>query len=99
MTSEERFERMEHVRAALVEERRKDREEYRQLWRETRGQIDSLGRKIADTNDAIVRLAEESREQDRLLGERMDQLAEEFRAADKILEQRIGAIGEFLSKK
>ena len=58
MTIEERFERIEHVTAGLAEERRKDREEYRQLWRETQRQINDLTIKIADTNDGISRLAE-----------------------------------------
>ena len=60
MTSEERFERIEQVTAALVEERRKDREEYRQLWRDTQRQINensaaiaALTLKMADTQDLI----------------------------------------------
>ena len=67
MTAEERIDRIEHVTAALVEERRKDREEYRQLWRDTQRQIqetnaaiansqrqiDALTLKIADTQDII----------------------------------------------
>ena len=32
MTTDERLDRIEHVTAALVEERRKDREEYRQIF-------------------------------------------------------------------
>jgi septal ring factor EnvC (AmiA/AmiB activator) len=88
MTIEERFERIEHVTAGIVEERRRDREENRQIWRETQRQIneltskvadtqrqmDELTLKVADTNDAITRLAEESREADRRLGERIDAL-------------------------
>jgi hypothetical protein len=33
MTTEERFERIDYVTAGLAEERRKDREEFRGLWR------------------------------------------------------------------
>jgi uncharacterized protein YukE len=102
MTVEERFERIEHVTAALVEERRKDREEYRQLWRET--------------NQAITRLAEESRAADARLEQRIDRVAEEVqnvaselrqyaaesRAADQRLGDRIeslvSAFGKFLAK-
>jgi hypothetical protein len=95
MTVEERFERIEHVTAALVEERRKDREEYRQLWRET--------------NQAITRLAEESRAADARLEEKIDRVAEELRqyavesrAADQRLGERIEslvlAFGKFLAK-
>ena len=92
MTVEERFERIEHVTAALVEERRKDGEEYRQLWRDTQRQINDLTLKIANTNDAVTRLADESHaahrqfaEADRLLGERIDSL--------------VSAIGQFMANQ
>lgn len=72
----------------MAEERRKDRDENRQLWRDTQRQIsevavhmndltlrmNDLTLKVADTNDAITRLAEESRAADRQLGERIDSL-------------------------
>ena len=81
MTIDERFERIEHVPAGIDEERRKDREENRQLWRDTQRQINELAvrmndltLKVADTNDAITRLAEESRAGDRQLGERIEAL-------------------------
>jgi methyl-accepting chemotaxis protein len=71
MTTEERLNRIEHVTAGLAEERRRDREEFRQLWRDTQRQINenaaaiaALTFKVADTNDTIARLAEESREAD-----------------------------------
>ena len=103
MTIEERFERIEHVTAGLAEERRKDREENRQIWRDTQRQIDETQRqinaltlKIADTNDTIARLAEESREADR-------RIAEESREADRRLVERIdalvSAIGKLLPSK
>jgi hypothetical protein len=96
MTSEERFERIEHVRAALVEERRKDREEYRQLWRDTQRQIDELSHKIGDTNTAITRLAEETES-------KINRLAEESREADRRLGERIltlvSAMGEYFTKQ
>jgi uncharacterized protein YlxW (UPF0749 family) len=91
MTVEERFERIEHVTAGLAEERRKDREENRQLWRDTQRQINELAvrmndltLKVADTNDVIARLAEESRAADRQLGERIEAL--------------VSAMGKFLAK-
>jgi hypothetical protein len=37
MTTDERIERIEHVTLGLAEERRKDREESRQLWRARNG--------------------------------------------------------------
>jgi hypothetical protein len=46
MTTEERFERIEHVTAELFEQFRMEREENRQLWRNSQRQIDALGEKI-----------------------------------------------------
>ena len=84
MTAEERFQQIEHVTAGIAEERRKDREEYRQLWRDTQRELHALTLKIADTNDTVVRLAEESRDADKRLAERIDAL--------------VSAIGQFLSR-
>jgi hypothetical protein len=102
MTIEEPFERIEHVTAGLAEERRKDREEYRQLWRDTQRQINELTLKIADTNDAISRLGEKV---DRLAEEthgKIDRLAAESQVADQQLRERIdslvSAIGSLLAK-
>lgn len=81
MTIDERLERIERVTAGIAEERRNDREENRQLWRDTQRQVSEIAArvndltlKIADTNDAVTRLAEESREADRKLGERIGSL-------------------------
>jgi methyl-accepting chemotaxis protein len=105
MTTEERFERIEHVTAGLAEQARKDRDENRQLWRDTQRHINELAvrmgeltmrvndlaMKIADTNDAIARLAEESRA-----------YAQESRDADKKLGERVdslvSATGKWLAK-
>jgi uncharacterized protein YlxW (UPF0749 family) len=99
MTTEERFERIEHVTAGLAEERRKDREEYRQLWRDTQRQIYELTLKIGDTNDAITRFGEESRAADARLGARIDALAEESRAADARLGARIETLVSAIGAK
>ena len=103
MTTEERFERIEHVTAGLAEERCRDREEFRQLWRDTQRQINDVAThlnvltvKVADMHDRlgerIERLAEESRA-----------AAQESRAADQRLEQRIesmvSGIGEFMRQQ
>jgi len=82
MTTEERFERIEHVTAGLVEERRKDREEFRQLWRDTQRHIDEVAMNLGRLTVQVV-------EMDDRLGTRIEALAEESRAADKRLEQRI----------
>jgi hypothetical protein len=86
MTVEERFER---ITAGLVEQFRGDREENRQLWRDTKRHINDLAQKIADTNDAVARLADESREADKRFEQKIDRLAEESRAADQQLRERI----------
>jgi hypothetical protein len=102
MTTEERFARIEHVTAALAEERRKDREEDRQLWRDTQRQIN-------ETNAAIAKFAEQSQAADQELRDRMAALAaqshaetERAKAAEDELRNRIAslvsAIGLYLSR-
>jgi len=102
MTVEERLNRIEHITAGLDEERRKDREENRQLWRDTQRQIDNLTLKIAETNETIVHLDESLSARMDVLTARMEQLAEESRAADQQLRERIdalvSAIGKMLAK-
>jgi hypothetical protein len=68
-----RFERVEHFTAAMDEQRRKDREEYKVLWRGTRRHMDEM-------TLAIERLAEENRQTAaslRKLGEETDRRFEE----------------------
>jgi methyl-accepting chemotaxis protein len=93
MTTEERFERIEHVTAGLAEERRKDREEFRRLWRDTQGQINEVATRL---NELTIKVADV----DDRLGKRIEALAEESRAADRRLGERIesmvSAIGEFI---
>lgn len=100
MTTEERFAQLEHYMAGLSEERRRDREEYRQLWRDTQRQLNDLALKtneltlkVADTNDAVNRYIDESRQSDQRLAERIE-------AVDQRLGQRIealvSAIGEYI---
>jgi hypothetical protein len=91
MTTEERFARIEHVTAALAEERRKDREEYRQLWRDTQRQIHensaaiaALTLKIADTQDTI-----------RAESERAESAEQELRDRVSAL---VSAIGQFIQR-
>src|ERR1017187_3322417 len=75
MTAEERLNRIEHVTAALAEERRKDREEYRQLGRDTQ-------RQITETNDAVARLAHETRNGIARLTEQIGAADERAQAAE-----------------
>lgn len=89
MTADERFERIERVRAGLAEERRKDRDEFCQLWRDTQRQINELAMRVndltANTEASITRLATEMREADRRLEQKIEKLAEESWAADRRL--------------
>jgi hypothetical protein len=47
MTSDERFERIEHINASFPEQRRKDREEYRVLWRDAERQMNEIRSNIS----------------------------------------------------
>jgi hypothetical protein len=89
MTIDERFERIEHVTAGLAEEGRKEREESRQLWRDTQRQIGQLTAQIAA-------LAQESREADRRLGERIESVDQ--RLGERI-EALVSAMGEFIARQ
>ena len=107
MTIEERFERIEHVTAGIAEERRKDREEYRQLWRESHKRMDELNAAITrlavETREKIEALAEQSRAEDKRLSDKIERLAEESRAEDRRLGERIeslvSAMGQFLARQ
>jgi len=85
LTVEERFERIEHITAGLAEERRKDREEYRQLWRDTQRRINDLATGMVDLRRQVSELAVETRL-------RIEQLADESRAADQQLRDRIDSL-------
>ena len=93
MTTEERFERIEHVTAGLSEERRKDREEFRMLWRDTQRQIGEIANNL---NKLTVQVTE----MDDRLGARIEAIAEESKVADQRLSERIASlvssIGEFI---
>lgn len=110
MTSEERLDRIEHITAGIAEERRKDREESRQLWRDTQRQIDELTTRVSrmaiDVDRLILEAAvrdKASHERDHALGMRIEELAAEAGAADKALGARIeslvSGIGEFIASQ
>jgi hypothetical protein len=90
MTIDERFERIEHISAGLAEERRRDRETDRALWRDTQRQLDQLASRvdaIATHLDAfIVEAAARDRETDR-----------RFRETDARIERVISAMGAYIS--
>jgi hypothetical protein len=92
MTPEERFDRIEHITARIAEERRRDREEYKALWREsqekwrqTQDQIDILSHSLVDLNRQLKELATDTSLQIR-------EIAAESRAADERLGARIDAL-------
>ncbi|SPF48409.1 hypothetical protein SBA4_3910006 [Candidatus Sulfopaludibacter sp. SbA4] len=102
MTAEAPIDRIEHIMAGWAEERRKDREEYRQLWRDTQHQINELTFKIAATNDAVAAtndtvtlLATELRNELRVSDKRARAAEQELR--DRI-QALISAIGQMLPK-
>jgi hypothetical protein len=91
MTTEERFERIEHLTAGLAEERRKDREEYKALWRDLAARTESIARHVdalaVDTRLRIVELVE--------AGERTDaRLKALGEATDARIAALVSAIGE-----
>jgi hypothetical protein len=96
MTTEERFERIEHVTAGLAEERRKDREEFRALWRDTQRQLNELTIRVAEVNDRlsarIGELAEHAAVRDRETDRR-------FRETDARMDKLVGAIGEWMTRQ
>jgi hypothetical protein len=94
ITIDERFERIEHYTAGLAEERRKDREEYKALWRDTQRKIDEIGTKI-------LQLAEEGRENERRMRElwvatdaRFRETDARFRETDARIAALVSAIGQ-----
>ncbi len=91
MTTEERLDRIEHLTAGIAEERYKDREEYKALWRDGLRQINELGHHVGQ-------LAVETRIRFEEVGQRIEQLAEESRAEDKRLGERIGQLDERIDK-
>ena len=83
MNTEERLNRIEHLTAGIAEERRKDRDEYKAIWRDTQRQLNEVSTRLVQLSEADARLAT-----------RIEQLAEESHNADKRLGERIGALGE-----
>jgi len=96
MTTEERFERIEHLAAGMAEERRKDREEYKALWRDTQRQLNEVSVRLVQLSEADTQLAARIQQ----LADESRAAAQESREADKRLGERIetmvSAIGEFL---
>ncbi|HJT87749.1 MAG TPA: hypothetical protein VJ732_07825 [Bryobacteraceae bacterium] len=91
MATEERFERIEHVTAALAEERRKDREEYKTLWRQTHEQIQELTGQVNRLTIDVDRIILEGAVRDRAAHERDEALG-------KRIDALVSAMGEFVAR-
>jgi methyl-accepting chemotaxis protein len=103
MTTEERFQRIEHITALLAEERRKDRDEYKALWRDSQREMAELRRHVEEL--AVETRLRFDQVADRLdqVGQRIDQLAEQTnlrinQLGDRI-ESLVSAIGQLIGKK
>ncbi len=83
MTTDERFQRIEHVTAALAEERTKDREQHRQLWRDTQRQLNEVGIRLGELT---IKIADN---QDAIAAER-----ERAHAAEQALREQLAALGD-----
>lgn len=94
MTTEERFPRIEHVTAGLAEERRKDREEFRELWRGTQRRLDQLAERLDGLAANTDRFAAEAAARDRRFEERMDRMVAEMAALDRASRVRDDRFGE-----
>ena len=94
MTIDERLDRLEHYTAGLGEMFLKEREESRQLWRETQGEIAALSRKLNELTDNFLRFQKEGAERSREIDERFRQTDERFRQTDERINSLVSAIGE-----
>jgi len=96
VTIEERFERIEHVTVGLAEERRKDREESRQLWRDTQRQLDQLADRVNGIAIQMDRFILEAAERDDETDRRFRETDQRFRETDARIDKLVSGIGELL---
>ncbi len=89
MTTEERFERIEHVTAGLVEQAKLDREENRTLWRDTQRQINDLTGKLGELTVRV----DETSTQVGGLAHQVDRLILHSAERDAALQKRIDGLG------
>jgi gas vesicle protein len=98
MSTEERFEHLKRLTAELAEERRKNRDEFKTLWRDTQRQINELSARVLQFGQESQESARRHREADSRLEARIKQLAEESREADRRLEAHIESLVSVLSQ-
>jgi hypothetical protein len=91
MTTEERFQRIEHLTAGAAEERRKDREEYKALWRETDRRMNDFAAGMVELRRHLDELAVDTRLRFEQVADQMAALGE---ATDARIAALVSAIGE-----
>src|SRR5579862_447184 len=89
LTIEERFERIEHLTAGIAEKRKKDRDEYKALWRDTQVQLADLATRTDSIARNVDALATDTRLRFDKVADLQAELAREAREADRRLEARI----------
>ncbi len=99
MTLDQRLDRIEHLTAGIAEERRKDRDEYKALWRDMQERGNRTDERIARMADAVGGVALQV---DRLAIETRLRIAELADADEKLngrIEALVSAIGQFIAKQ
>jgi hypothetical protein len=92
MTTEERFERLEHYTVGLAEERRKDREEYKALWRDTQRQLNEVSVRLLQLSEDTAALAVQGRETERRLRELGEATDARIKTLGEATDARIAAL-------
>ena len=102
MTIEERLDRIGLFTAGEAEQRRRERDEDRALWRDAQRQLNSLTLQIVEVDQRLGDRIEQLAEEIRKYAEEARKYAADSRAADAALGERVSAlvssIGEFISK-
>jgi len=92
MTPEERFAQIEHFTAAIAEQRRKDREEYKTLWRDQQRQIETINRQIESIHREVQQLAVETRLRIEEVGDQIEATDRRLRELGEATDRRIAAL-------
>ena len=85
------IERLEHITAGWIEQSRKDYEENRRLWRESKAEIDALWKA---TDRRFAEVAEEVRETDR----RFKETDARFKETERLLRESAQRVDERIDK-
>lgn len=96
MTSEERFERTEHILAGWIEQSWRDYEENRRLWRETRDQIAETDRLVKNLGAELRQTSRETEARFRDTDRRLKELGE---ATDRRISDLVSAIGKLIAAR